>query len=153
MSGKRKKTQRIGERLSHMVPLSGHDIEEILSEQGTTGKRFGEVAIQLGLCAPEHIWRAWGSQLAESPQRINLDEFGIDAQAIALLPVAIAVRYHVVPVRVLGDELVIAVDEAAYPDVAKELITILEHKAKFVLSNHTQIARAIRGYYARSSAA
>ena len=148
MSGK-----RIGERLSGMIPLSGHDIEEILSEQGATGKRFGDIALQMGLCTPEDIWRAWSGQLAETPQRVDLDTFGVDAQAIAHLPINVALALHVLPVRVLGDELVIAVDEAAYPEVAKQLLAILRGKAQFVLSNHQQIARAIRRYYARSTAA
>jgi hypothetical protein len=149
MSGK-----RIGERLSNMVPLSGHDIEEILSEQSVTGNRFGDIALRLGLCSPEHVWRAWSSQLAEKPQRVNLDEFGIDAQAAAHLRREIAVRYHVMPVRVLGDELVIAVDEAAYPEVARQLLALLQTtRLIFVLSTHAEIARAIRTYYAQSSAA
>jgi type IV pilus assembly protein PilB len=148
MSGK-----RIGERLSGMVPLSGHDIEEILSEQGASGRRFGDIALQMGLCTPEHIWRAWSSQLAESPQRFDLDQFGIDSQATAHLPYSVAVGYHVMPIRILGDELVIAVDESAYPEVAKKLLAMLHGKAQFVLSSHQQIARAIRRYYARSSAA
>jgi hypothetical protein len=148
MSGK-----RIGERLSHMVPLSGHDIEEILSEQGTTGKRFGDIAIQLGLCSPEHIWRAWSSQLLENPQRVNLDEFGIDAQAVAYLSASVATRLHVMPIRVLGPELVVAVDEAAYPLVRKELIALLKDQVIFVLSSHQQISRALRAYYPQSTAA
>jgi len=148
MSGK-----RIGERLSNMVPLSGHDIEEILSEQNSTGKRFGDIALQLGLCSPEHVWRAWSSQLAENPQRVNLDDFGIDCQAVGYLPAQIALRFHVMPLRVLGDELVVAVDESAYPEVAKQLLSILDQKFIFVLSSHAQISRAIRSYYQRSSAA
>ncbi|HEY7091324.1 MAG TPA: hypothetical protein VH518_24725 [Tepidisphaeraceae bacterium] len=148
MSGK-----RIGERLSNLIPLSGHDIEEILSEQGTTGKRFGDIAIQLGLCGPEHVWRAWSSQLAEHPQKVNLDEFGIDAQAVDYLPRSMALRYHVIPVRVLGDELVVAVDEAAYPMIRTEMGTEIRQNVIWVLSNHRQIARAIRAYYPQSSAA
>jgi hypothetical protein len=148
MSGK-----RIGERLSGMVPLSGHDIEEILSEQGSTGKRFGDIALQLGLCTPEHIWRAWSSQLEEAPQRVDLEYFGVDSQAAAHLPAAVAIRYHCMPVRMLGDQLVIAVDEAAYPQVAKELLALLHGKAKFVLSNHRDIAKAIRSYYTLAAAA
>jgi type IV pilus assembly protein PilB len=148
MSGK-----RIGERLSRMVPLSGHDIEEILSEQGVTGRRFGDIALQLGLCSPEHIWRAWSGQLAESAQRVNLDDFAIDAQAVTNLPPDVAVRYHVMPVRVLCDELVLAVDEAAYPQIADDLRRVLHHKLQFVLSSHRQISRAIRTYYPHSSAA
>jgi hypothetical protein len=148
MSGK-----RIGERLSHMVPLSGHDIEEILSEQGTTGKRFGDIAIQLGLCSPQHIWRAWSSQLLESPQRVNLDEFGIDAQAVAHVPESLALRLHIMPIRVLGPELVVAVDESAYSLVRDQLAKTLKDPVIFVLCSHQQISRALRLYYSRCSAA
>ncbi len=148
MSGK-----RMGERLSRMVPLSGHDIEEILSEQISTGRRFGDIALRLGLCRPEHIWRAWSNQLAESPQRVELNDFGIDAQAVGCVPASIAIKHHIIPVRVLCDVLVVAVDEAAYPEVAKQLLTTLRVKLQFVLSNHQQIATAIRTYYAQSSAA
>jgi hypothetical protein len=144
---------RIGERLSQMVPLSGHDVEEILAEQNATGKRFGNIAILLGLCSPEQVWRAWSSQLAENPQRVNLDEFGIDSQAVAHLPQEIAVRYHVIPIRLLGDEVVLAIDEAVYPAYAKELLNLLNDKVIFVLCSHAQIARAIRDYYAQSIAA
>lgn len=148
MSGK-----RIGERLSSVAGLSGHDIEEILSEQNATRKRFGEIALQLGLCMPQHVWKAWCDQLAESPQKIDLDEFGVDSQAVALLPAELAVRYHVIPVRALGDQMVLAVDQAAYPQITTEMLSILNGKARFVLSTHRQIARAIRTYYPRTAAA
>lgn len=148
MSGK-----RIGERLSGMVPLSGHDIEEILSEQSGSGKRFGDIAMELGLCTPEHIFRAWSSQLAESPQRVDIESFGVDSQAIAHLPYNLAVRFHAMPLRVLENELVVAVDEAAYPEVAKQLLSVLHINIRFVLSSHQQIARAMRSYYAKSNAA
>lgn len=148
MSGK-----RIGERLSSMVPLSGHDIEEILSEQGATGRRFGDIALQLGLCQPEHVWLAWSSQLAEKPQRINIDEVGIDAQAVAHVPREVAVRYHVMPLRVLGDCLVLAVDEAAFPLIQVELSSVLHEKVLFVFSRHHAIAKALRAYYPQANAA
>src|SRR5262249_45936680 len=135
MSGK-----RIGERLSGIVPLSGHDIEEILSEQASTGRRFGDIAIQMGLCAPEHIWRAWSGQLSESPQRVNLEEFGVDTQALEHVSVEIASRYHIIPVRLMNDRLVIAVDEAAFEMIKTELLGVLPENVHYVLSNHHQIA-------------
>jgi hypothetical protein len=148
MSGK-----RIGERLSNLIPLSGHDIEEILSEQTATGRRFGDIALRLGLCTPEHIWRAWRDQLAEQPQRVDLEEFGIDAQAIGCLPASIALRYHVVPVRALNNEMVIAVNEAAYPEIAHQLTAMLGDRVSFVLCSHYDIARALRSYYLKATAA
>ncbi|HVT87447.1 MAG TPA: hypothetical protein VHD56_01230 [Tepidisphaeraceae bacterium] len=148
MSGK-----RIGECLSGFVPLSGHDIEEILSEQGATGRRFGDIALQLGLCTPEDVWRAWCSQLAEKPRRVDLDHFAIDSQAVEYVPMQVALRFHIMPLRVLGDELVIAIDEAAYPEAAREVMAILGRKAKFVFSTHAQIAKALRSHYRQSNAA
>lgn len=148
MSGK-----RIGERLSHLIPLSSHDIEEILAEQGATGRRFGDIALRMGLCRPEHIWAVWRDQLAECPQRVNLNEFGIDAQAVAHVSRELATRFHVVPVRVLNDEIVLAVDESAFPEVAGELASMLHDKVQFVFSSHQQIASALRTYYVRAAAA
>ena len=146
MSGK-----RIGERLSRATQLSGHDIEEILSEQKATGLRFGEIALQMGLCSPEDVVRAWSSQLEDSPQRINLEQVGIDSQAVAHLSVEIALQYHIMPVRILEDELVVAIDEAAYDLLSPVLATVLGRKMKFVLCTHHQIATAIRSYYAAAA--
>jgi hypothetical protein len=143
----------MGERLSHLIPLSGHDIEEILSEQTATGRRFGDIALRMGLCTPEHIWHAWRDQLAEQPQRVDLDEFGIDAQAIPCLPAPMALRYHCVPVRALNDEIVVAVNEAAYPQVANELRARLGNRVSFVLCSHYDIAKALRAYYMKATAA
>jgi type IV pilus assembly protein PilB len=148
MSGK-----RIGERLSNIIPLTGHDIEEILAEQSATGKRFGDIAIQLGLAAPEDVWRAWGTQLAEAPQRVDLHKFHIDSQAVMHIPSQIAIRYHIIPVRILDNELVIAVDESAYPDVVHELFGVINYKVKYILCSHRQIAESLRSYYPRASAA
>lgn len=148
MSGK-----RMGERLSGLVPLSGHDIEEILTEQHATGRRFGDIALRMGLCGPEHVLQAWCSQLAEKPQRIDLDRFSIDTQAITHLTPEFAARYHVIPLRVLGDELILAIDEAAYPEGAREVVSILQRKVQFVLCSHKQISQALRVYYTKISAA
>lgn len=144
--------KRFGARLSQVVPLTGLDIEEILSEQSSTGKRFGDIAIELGLCTPEHVWKAWSNQLAESPQRIDLDRFAIDTQAVNVLPADFAARYHVIPIRMLGEELVLAIDEAAYPDGAREILAILQRPVRFVLATHQQIGRALRRYFATSEA-
>ena len=74
---------RFGELLGRMVELTGHDVEEILNEQEVTHRRFGEIAMSWGLCRPEHVWHAWASQVSEEGTRIDLDDFGVDSQALA----------------------------------------------------------------------
>src|SRR4051794_24590694 len=94
--------KRIGELLSQMVPLSGHDIDEILHEQSATRKSFGDIALSMGLCRPEHIWKAWCGQLLidTDPRRIDLERFGIDSQAVGCIPHETARRLNIIPVRV-----------------------------------------------------
>src|SRR4051812_44877540 len=72
---------RIGEILSQMVSLSHHDIDEILVEQRSTPRRFGEIAISMGLCQAEHVWKAISGQSSETPMFVDLDAFGVDTQA------------------------------------------------------------------------
>jgi hypothetical protein len=144
--------KRIGEQLSKIIPLSGHDIEEILSHQGFTGRRFGDIAIQLGLAQPQDVVRAWSAQLQEKPQRVNLDTFNVDVQALNHLPRATAIKYHVLPVRVLDDGLVLAVDEAAYADVSRRLASEMRCNLQFVLTSHHEISRALRNYYPTNAA-
>src|SRR5439155_13147358 len=82
---KMKRRARFGELLSRMVPLSGHDVEEILQEQNANRRRFGEIALAWGLCRPEHVWDAWAQQNADGNELVDLEQIGIDAQAAAML--------------------------------------------------------------------
>ncbi|HEY0009115.1 MAG TPA: hypothetical protein VGB55_10365, partial [Tepidisphaeraceae bacterium] len=54
---------RIGQILSRSVPLTEHDLEEILQEQKVTRQRFGDAALALGMVQPKHVWDAWMQQL------------------------------------------------------------------------------------------
>ena len=64
---------RIGELLSRIVPLSGHDVEEILEEQSANRRKFGEIALAWGLCRPEHVWDAWCQQSEMGTVRCKSD--------------------------------------------------------------------------------
>src|SRR5438067_12476710 len=102
---------RFGELLSRMVPLSGHDVEEILQEQNSNRKRFGEIALAWGLCRPEHVWDAWCQQTADGREVVDLEQIGVDAQAAALLPADTARQLHAIPIRMAGDAVLIATSD------------------------------------------
>src|SRR3954468_15404046 len=103
---------RFGELLSRMVPLSGHDVEEILQEQTANRRRFGEIALAWGLCRPEHVWDAWCQQSADGIDIVDLEQIGIDAQAAAMLSSDVARQLGVIPVRVLNDAALLATADA-----------------------------------------
>ncbi|MBC8106093.1 MAG: hypothetical protein H7Z14_05850 [Anaerolineae bacterium] len=143
-------TKRIGEILSQMVPLSLHDIEEILQEQNAsnTKKSFGDIALSMGLCRPEHVWRAWCGQLVDGPPRkIDLDRAGVDTQALSCISPELAQELHVIPVRVLGNILIVAISADAIGLAATQLPSRVNKELRFAIADRSAIHRALAKYY------
>ena len=140
---------RIGELLSQLVELSGHDVEEILHEQQATQRRFGEIALSWGLCQPEHVWSAWSRQVGNGSEveQVDLDRDGIDAQAVALLHANVAKAFRVIPVRADGQEVVLASEAVLTERVKDEIKGLLKLNVKFVIAARKQIDAAIDAYY------
>ncbi|CAN5582709.1 hypothetical protein BH09PLA1_BH09PLA1_33560 [soil metagenome] len=143
-------TKRIGELLSQMVPISLHDIEEILQEQtaSNTKKSFGDIALSMGLCRPEHVWRAWCGQLMDGPpRRIDLDRAGVDTQALTYISPELANELHVIPVRVLGNILIVAISSDAIGMAATQLPSRVQKELRFAIADRAAIHRALKKYY------
>jgi hypothetical protein len=139
--------QLFGEYLARIVELSGHDVSEILEEQAASRRRFGDIALAWGLCQPEHVWEAWAHQLVHRTPVVNVDALGVDTQAIGELPARWARRYRAVALRVVGDALVIAADEALLKRASKRLPVLLGKRVHFVVAPASQIDAALSTYY------
>ncbi len=126
---------RIGELLGQIVPLTIHDVEEILQEQSSTHQRFGEIALAWGLCQPEHVWNAWCSQLAKGIEHVDLKEVGVDSQAITLIPLEIV---HI---------LIVATSAEEPAPLASQLIRRLHRKVILVRADCSQLHEMIDRYY------
>ena len=138
---------RFGELLSRLVPLSGHDIEEILQEQTANRRKFGDIALSWGLCKPEHVWDAWAQQTAQASDLIDLEKVGVDAQAAALLHADIARRLNVLPVRAATDIVIIATCDATPDHMGDALNELLRRRVKFIQVEREQLARLMEAYY------
>ena len=146
---------RMGQLLEQMGKLSGHDIDEILQEQLSGGPKrpFGEIALTMGLCEPQHIWHAWVNQLSQNMEKVNLASLGVDAQAVAMMPRDLAVRFCAVPVRIVGGELIIALSDPAHAAVFDSLRETLHAHPHYVLAEADQIRLMISRYSPGGSAA
>jgi hypothetical protein len=138
---------RFGELLSRLVPLSGHDVEEILQEQTANRRKFGDIALSWGLCKPEHVWDAWAQQTAQAHELVDLEKVGVDAQAAALLPAEVARKLNMIPVRAASDIVLVATCDAS-PEHANESLTeLLRRRVKFVHADEEELRRVIDRYY------
>jgi hypothetical protein len=144
--------QRIGQLLGTIIPLSDHDVEEILNEQQASGtKQFGDIALQLGKAKPEHILQAWMRQLETRTDRIDLDRVGVDVQATAYLSAAVARGHQALPIRVVGDELLLAVVTRPEADELAELERVSGKHCKVVLTEAEDVAAMLDRYYPTKS--
>lgn len=143
-------SRRIGDFLVREVPLTRLDVEEVLAEQSLSsraGQSFGQVALELGLCSPEHVWKAWAAQLRDGPREIDIDEVGIDAQALYMMPADIAIEYGVVPVRFVSDTLIVAASPDRLERAQRDLPSRLGTEIRFALASENDISRAIEVCY------
>lgn len=140
--------QLIGQLLTRMGKLTLIDIDEILVEQAVSRKRFGDIAMSWGLCDPEHIGEAWCNQLTEEGGQIDLDGIGIDACAASYLTAELARRLRAIPIRILGDLVVVATSRAMSNDEADQLSQDLGRPVRCVTVDEPQIDRALEVYYA-----
>ena len=139
--------QRMGEMLARIAQLTPHDVDEILAEQRYRRRPFGQIAIALGFCQPEHVWSAWCSQLAERAEAVDLDHLGIDAQAIEFLPREVAQGLRALPVRVWEGVLIVAVGDSACASGVAELARRVGMEVRCVLAPPGQIERGLARYY------
>lgn len=139
-----------GEYLGRVVQLSEHDILEILEDQSSSRRRFGEIALSWGLCQPQDVWQAWWHQLSHRTPEVDLSAIGIDSQATASVPRGLALEFGVVPVRSLGDQLVLAVARERAARAAQELPGLLRRQIQLVHADPDQVAKAIARYYERT---
>lgn len=140
-------SRRMGELLTDAVPLSALDVEEVLSEQLRSERPFGHVALELGLCTPQHVWRAWVAQLADGERWVDLDEVGIDAQAVSVLPPDVAIEFGVVPLRLVDDTLVLATTPERLARAKEVLPGRLGRPLRFAISSADDISRSIEVCY------
>jgi hypothetical protein len=103
-----KETPRIGQILRDMGVISDHDVEEILVQQRRSRQKFGQIARTWGLARPEQIWEAWCRQLVERGIQIDLNEIGVDTHAVTKVDREFAFARRVLPVRLWGEHLVVA---------------------------------------------
>lgn len=99
----------IGEILCEMGLLTAEDVDRILDDQKQCRQKFGQIAIRMGLATAEQVWYAWAKQMTYRRQFVELREVGIDTGAVERVTIARARALNVVPLRLWGDNLVVAI--------------------------------------------
>lgn len=133
-------TPFIGEILQEMGLLTAAQVEEILDHQKASRQKFGQIAVRWGLVNTRQVWEAWARQMACRRQFVEVNEVGIDTAAVERVTVPTARSLGVVPLRLWGDQLVVA----APPDVPTTTLSQLAEATGCQVHACATFAEAVR---------
>lgn len=101
--------KRLGELLVEAGAITKKQLEHALAEQGNNGKRLGETLISLGYINEQQMLRTLEQQLGVA--YVQLSEMEIQAEALSVVPLFLAERYNIMPIRIEGSRLLLAMND------------------------------------------
>ncbi|HSC50449.1 MAG TPA: GspE/PulE family protein, partial [Gaiellaceae bacterium] len=138
--------QHLGSLLINRGALSVEQVKQAFEEQQLTGKRLGEIVVGHGWVTPQDLAQALAQQNAL--EYVDLAETELDLEVAMLLPKELAIRYEALPVRSLGDDLLlVAVADPTNIAVADDLRLALGHNVRLGVSAPIDLEAAIKRLY------
>lgn len=140
-----KQSRTIGSILLDVELVTQKDIDHALELQKQSGKRLGEVLVQLGVVSDDDIRWALAEQL--NLPYVNIRKDQIDADVAMLLPEKLARRYHVIPILKIEHELTVVVDDPLNTTIINDIERITKCAVKISLGRTSDILLAIDEIY------
>lgn len=136
---------KLGEILIKQGSLQYDDLQHCLEEQKSAGKRVGVLLLEKGFINEETLAKAFASQLNLS----FIDCVGVEpeSEAISAVPELFAEKHVLLPLRIVGKELVIAMANPYDVRVQDDLRFITRLTIKPVVASRSQLIDAIELAY------
>jgi len=136
----------LGQVLINKGIITVTQLEQALTEQRKTGKMLGTVLVSLGFVSEEN------TLLPVLAEQLNIDfisprTISIPPEVLSRIPVKAAKYYKVLPFRLEGDRLVVAMANPMNTQTVDDLSTIARSKVVPVLASEKEILEAIHEYY------
>ncbi|MDX6397082.1 MAG: type pilus assembly protein PilB [Gaiellaceae bacterium] len=129
--------------------IQPEQLEQALVVKQTTGKRLGEVVVELGFTTERAIAGALAEQYGL--EYVDLASVELDRNAVSLLTEALARRYEALPIRMCSDGLpLLAVTDPTNVATADDLRFALGANFRLAVAERAQIDLAISRAYRRS---
>jgi len=143
-----RQNKTIGSILLDVELVTQKEIEQALELQKQTGKRLGEVLVQLSVVSDDDIRWALAEQL--NLPYVNIRKDQVDVEVATLLPEKLARRYHVIPILKIDDELTVVVDDPLNTTIIRDIERITKSEVKISLGRTSDILLAIDEIYGSS---
>ncbi|MCS6811116.1 MAG: GspE/PulE family protein [Tepidimonas sp.] len=137
----------IGEALLGLGKVSSDQLAVALQRQKTTGTPLGQTLIEMGLITPADLQVALARKMGYP--FVDVAQYPVDAQALRMVPMALAQRLHVLPLTVLDGGLVVAMPDPFQYKSIEQLEFTTQAKVIPVVSTESDLVRHIGEIYSR----
>ena len=138
-------TKRLGELLVEKGLITEKQLEQALEEQKKTGKLLGRVLVDLGFVKDEDILSVLGAQTGM--EEVDLTNLDVPPQLLEKVPGPLAKAYKIVPIRMEGNTLVVAMGDPLNIQALDDLRFLLDCDVKGLISNEQAVNEAIDRLY------
>ena len=145
------KNLRLGDLLVSSGLLTEEELAKGLELQKGTGKRLGTVLQEAGMITEMEMIEALQMQLGV--EFIDLNKINIPTELAQVVPQNIAKQYQVVPVRLIRDELYLAMSDPLNFYAIEEVRKVVKKKVVPMIATADSIERAIQVLYGNVGAA
>jgi type IV pilus assembly protein PilB len=142
-------SKKLGELLVRDNLITPAQLQQALEEQKKKGGRLGANLTRLGFINEEELADFLSKQY-EVPS-INLSEFEIDPEVIALVPEDQAKKHMLIPINRAGATLVVAMADPSNMFAINDIEFLTGYRVEVVVAPEKSIAEAIERYYQTSS--
>ena len=146
-----KRPKRLGDLLIAAGLITEEQLEEGLRLQKGSGKRLGTVLQDEGFITELEMIEALQMQLGI--EYIDLSKINIPTELAQVVPQNIAKQYQVVPVRIIRDELYLAMSDPLNFYAIEEVRKVVRRKVVPMIAMSSAIERSIQILYGNEGAA
>ncbi len=137
--------ERIGELLVKENLLSSEQLLKAREEAATGGKRLGSQITALGFMDENELTEFVAKQYGVPS--INLEDFTIEPEVLALIPEDVASKHSVVPVNRAGSTLILATADPSNIFALDDIKFLTGYNIQPVVASEEAIRQAIETYY------
>lgn len=137
--------KKLGDILIEKGLITEEVLKRALATQEKTGEKLGEILLKMGLIKEEDLYFAL-SEIYNVPY-INLEEIAIDSEIVRLIPEHISRRYKIIPIKLNGDKIVLAMSNPVNIYALDDVRIITGREVEPVLASERQINQALDKIY------
>ncbi|MFO1459584.1 MAG: ATPase, T2SS/T4P/T4SS family [Verrucomicrobiota bacterium] len=125
--------------------LDDLQMEEVIQEQGRSGKPIAQVVQDYGLLDRDTVLQIMAEHLGTSV--VEIEEGAITPDVVASVPAESARMYQCMPVALYGDTVQIALVDPLNPAVLDEMGFTVKHPMQLVVADPGDVQKAIAKFY------